>query len=77
MAVLVLAAVAARFAESGADAVYGDLLYVQAEDPSQVVRRWVSAPYQPRAFFRGWHPPHTALFVRLDAIRHGREPVKP
>ncbi|RMG18637.1 MAG: glycosyltransferase [Planctomycetota bacterium] len=60
----VLAAVAAAFAESGADSVHGDLLYVRRDDPRKVVRRWISSPHRPGAFARGWMPPHPTFFVR-------------
>lgn len=60
----VLARVAATFHDSGAEAVYGDLNYVAADDLSKVTRRWNASPYTPGAFRRGWMPPHPALFVR-------------
>ncbi|MBN8216023.1 MAG: glycosyltransferase [Spirochaetes bacterium] len=66
----VVSRVAETFQKTGVDAVYGDLLYVRADNPATIVRRWISAPYRPRAFYSGWHPPHTTLFVRKAAIAH-------
>ena len=60
----VLARVAATFRDSGAEAVYGDLHYVAADDLSRVTRRWKAGAYSAGAFRRGWMPPHPALFVR-------------
>ena len=60
----VLARVAATFRDSDAEAVYGDLHYVAADDLSKVTRRWNAGTYRPGAFRRGWMPPHPALFVR-------------
>ena len=60
----VLARVAATFRDSDAEAVYGDLHYVSADDLSQVTRRWNAGTYTKGAFRRGWMPPHPALFVR-------------
>ena len=60
----VLARVAATFRDSGAEAVYGDLHYVSADDLTQVTRHWSAGAYTPGAFRRGWMPPHPALFVR-------------
>ena len=60
----VLARVAATFRDSGAEAVYGDLNYVAADDLSKVTRRWNAGTYTKGAFRRGWMPPHPALFVR-------------
>lgn len=68
----VLAKVAQRFEETGADAVYGDLDYISAVDPSRVVRHWRSGDYHPSRLRRGWMPPHPALFLRRSVIeRHG------
>ena len=68
----VLAQVARCFAETGADAVYGDLDYVSAADPQRVVRHWRSGEYHPGLLARGWMPPHPALFLRRSVIeRHG------
>ena len=60
----VLARVAATFRETEAEAVYGDLHYVAADDLSHVTRRWKAGAYTPGAFRQGWMPPHPALFVR-------------
>ena len=64
----VLEQVARRFAESGADAVYGDLDYVAAADPAKIVRRWRSGAFTPAALRRGWMPPHPALFLKRSVI---------
>lgn len=64
----VLERVAARFAETGADAVYGDLDYVAADDPARVIRHWRSGAYDRAKLRRGWMPPHPALFLRRRVI---------
>lgn len=64
----VLARVEQCFAETGADAVYGDLDYVSASDPSQIIRHWKSGEYHPAKLRRGWMPPHPALFLRREVI---------
>jgi len=65
----VLADVAQAFLNPDVDAVYGDLHYVDAQDPQKVVRRWKAGKYQPGAFRRGWMPPHPALFIRRSCYR--------
>lgn len=60
----ILARVAAAFRETDAEAIYGNLNYVTAEDITQVKRHWRAGDFQPGAFRRGWMPPHPALFVR-------------
>jgi glycosyltransferase len=64
----VLEQVAERFGASGAEAVYGDLDYVSAQDPSNVVRRWRAGSFSPARLRRGWMPPHPALFLRREVI---------
>ncbi len=48
------------FETTKADAVYGDLQYVDA-DLSKVVRTWRSG--KPGSFKTGWMPPHPTLYV--------------
>ena len=68
----VLAAVAARLVESGAQALYGDLDYVAENGSGRVVRRWRSGTMGPRSFLRGWMPPHPTFFLaRFVYAEHG------
>ena len=65
-------AVVRAFEATGADSVYGDLLYVRARDLNRVVRNWASSPWRPGCFRRGWMPPHPAFFVRRELFeRYG------
>lgn len=64
--------VAEAFADPAIDAVYGDLDYVAAADPTRVVRHWRAGPFSPQKLRRGWMPPHPALFVRRRVVEtHG------
>lgn len=68
----VLERVADCFRETGADGVYGDLVYVSRDDPSRVIRYWRSGDYSPALLRRGWMPPHPTLFLRREVLtRHG------
>ncbi|NDC76356.1 MAG: glycosyltransferase [Chitinophagia bacterium] len=60
----VLHKVVAAFEDPSVDAVYGDLLYVDAENPRRVLRSWKSGRYRPGRFKWGWMPPHPTFFVR-------------
>lgn len=60
----VLARVMSAFQEKKVDTVYGDLQYVEAEKPSQVVRHWRAGDFHYKQFRLGWMPPHPAFFVR-------------
>lgn len=64
----VLAKVARRLQESGADGLYGDLVYVDRVDTSRVTRKWVSGVYREGAFLQGWMPPHPTFFARREAF---------
>ena len=54
----VLATVLEAFRDGDAQVVYGDLVYVKADEPSKIVRYWKSRPYEEGLFERGWMPPH-------------------
>ncbi len=55
------------FLDSKVMCAYGDVEYVRDHTEKQVVRVWKSRPYVSGLFRRGWHPPHTAFFVRKSA----------
>lgn len=62
--VQVLSDVATRFADPAVDAVYGDLVYVDATDTEKIVRLWTAGDFEPSLLRRGWMPPHPTLYVR-------------
>lgn len=62
----VLKRVAATLMNSSADAVYGDLEYVQRGDASKVVRYWNAGTYSPRKLRAGWMPPHPTFYARRE-----------
>jgi glycosyltransferase involved in cell wall biosynthesis len=58
------------FGKSGADSVYGDLKYVNRNDPKRVIRRWKSSPFIPGKFRYGWMPPHPTFFVKKKVFEN-------
>ena len=54
------------FQDNEVDAVYGDLLYVYANNVNKIQRYWKSGYYKENAFMWGWMPPHPALFVKKE-----------
>ena len=63
----VISMVVKTFKENQADCVYGNLYYVKPDDPYQIVRKWVTGPYNEKYGFRwGWHPAHPSFFVRKE-----------
>jgi len=68
----VLKDVAQTLAESSTDALYGDLNYVDGNNPDKVIRRWRSGSMHSKSFLRGWMPPHPTFFLsRKLYIEHG------
>lgn len=64
----VLADVAQSFVNSGCDALYGDLVYVDREDIGKVRRYWRAGKYKDGAFLFGWMPPHPTFFIKRDTM---------
>lgn len=60
----VLEQVAKVFSDSTVDACFADLVYVDQQDASKIVRFWQSRPYDDGLFERGWMPAHPTFFVR-------------
>jgi len=68
----VLSKVANTFSDSGADAIYGDLVYVSKTEPDRVIRYWQSGDYSLQKLKHGWMPPHPTFYVRRSVYeQHG------
>jgi len=50
--------------EDNVPTCYGDLVYVDQNDPSKIVRVWKSCDFSKEKFKRGWMPPHPTFFVK-------------
>lgn len=46
------------------ESCYGDLLYVERNNPERVIRYWKSCPYEENLFHKGWMPPHPTFFAK-------------
>ena len=64
----VLADIARAATESGADAVYGDIIYVNPTRANPLVRYWRAGDYALRKVRVGWMPPHPSLYVRRSIV---------
>ncbi len=54
------------------DCCWGDIFYVDYNETKKVVRRWYSSEYKEGKFQSGWHPPHSAFFVKKDVyLKYG------
>lgn len=62
--------IAGLFHNTGADGVYGDLIFIDNEN--KVVRNWRSGLFKRNQVKRGWMPPHPTLFLRKEVYqKHG------
>lgn len=71
---IVLSLVARAFETTNADAVYGDLVYIDRVNPDKIIRYWKSGDYSLSRLKFGWMPPHPALFVRRSIYEKARLP---
>ncbi len=60
----VISRVVREFQETGADTVFGDLVYVKEENPQEIVRFFPGRGFHPAQMRRGLMPPHPTFFVR-------------
>lgn len=51
------------------EAVYGDLQYVDRENPDKIIRNWVAGAYDVSKFKQGWMPPHPTLFIKKSCFK--------
>ncbi len=60
----------ARLEATGADAVYGNMLYVDPNNLATVKRHFWSGPYKPGAFLWGFMPGHPTFIARRWVFDH-------
>lgn len=59
--------------KNNTDSLYGNLYYVDQENPDIIKRKWVTGAYNEKKGFRsGWHPAHPSFFVKKSVYEtHG------
>ena len=62
----VLSNVAKTFKKYNCDAVYGDLVYVNKKDTTQIKRYWQAGNYNTSKIKNGWMLPHPTFFVKKE-----------
>ena len=68
----VISDVVKKFKESNADFVYGDGVFVDANDINKPVRNWIGGTYKSWKVRCGWLPLHPTCYIRRDVmIREG------
>lgn len=63
-----LSRMVAEFEKTQADFIYGNGLFVDAEDTSQIVRNWISGTYTKSKVRRGWLPLHPTVYIRRECF---------
>jgi glycosyltransferase involved in cell wall biosynthesis len=51
------------------DSVYGDLVYVDANNTQKILRYWKGVSYKRSRFRYGWMPAHPTFYVRRELIK--------
>ncbi len=57
-----------KMRQTGADFLYGDGLFVNAEDTNKVVRKWIGGDYRLWKVHHGWLPLHPTCYIKRSAI---------
>ena len=68
----ILSNVIKTFKKYQCDAVYGDLVYVKADDITKIKRYWKAGDYNTKKIKNGWMLPHPTFFVKREVYKkHG------
>jgi glycosyltransferase involved in cell wall biosynthesis len=62
----VLDRIATVFDQHNVDACYGDLVYVDKNQPDRIVRYWKSRKFKKGLFKTGWMPAHPTFFAKKE-----------
>ncbi|HUW91574.1 MAG TPA: glycosyltransferase family 2 protein [Bacteroidales bacterium] len=57
------------FMQTGADVVYGDLIYFMGHDSDKIFRYWKSRPFDRSLAAKGWMPAHPSVFIRREVFK--------
>ena len=60
--------IAKRLNETRADFLYGDGLFVNAENTDKVVRKWIGGTYRLWKVRHGWLPLHPTCYIRREVM---------
>ncbi len=60
----VLSIIARAFGQQPVDCVFGDVVYVQPEDTSKIIRYYSSGHFRPHKFAQGFMPAHPTFYLK-------------
>jgi len=61
-----IANIVSEFKTTNAQAIYGNLIYVDNKHPEKIKRVWISGGYDPKLFYSGWMLPHPTFYVKRE-----------
>lgn len=64
----VISKIVTCFKDKQVDSIFGDLLYVDAEETNKIHRFWRGMPYKRTSFNLGWMPAHPTFYVRKEVV---------
>ena len=62
----VIEKIAQVYKQYNTDCIYSNIDYVNHTRDDMIIRKWVSGPYKPNSFKKGWHPAHPGFFVKNE-----------
>lgn len=62
----ILTEIVTFFKQTKADGIYGNLNYVSAKNPAQIVRKWRTKQHVNKDFIVGWMPAHPTLYLKKE-----------
>lgn len=65
----VLFNIAKTFENYNIDSLYGDLLYVNAQNTNKIIRYWKSKDFNKSSFKAGWMPAHPTFYVKKEIYK--------
>lgn len=64
----VISSIVALFIKESVDVVYGDLLYVDQQNPDKVIRKWTGGKFNINKFRFGWMPAHPTFYFSRSLL---------
>ena len=60
----VLEDIANAFDRKNVDCVYGNLVFIDENNPKKILRIWKGSQHECGAFLKGWHPAHPTFYAK-------------
>ncbi len=57
------------FKETQADIVYGNGIFESSNNTTNIIRNWISGPFDKKKIKRGWLPLHPTVYIKKECIK--------